>query len=58
MYADDTNSADGLQKGLDDLHTFCQGWRLKVNEHQTEITIFGSRKVKQNDFNFSYQGKG
>ena len=50
LYADDTiilsNSAAGLQKGLDNLGSYCTEWKLKVNSTKTKIIIFSKRKPK------------
>ena len=48
LYADDTaifsNNAQGLQKGLDCLHLYCNRWKLSVNVEKTRIVIFGKSK--------------
>jgi hypothetical protein len=58
MYADDTvifsNTAEGLQKALNDLENYCKTWKLKVNSSKTKVTIFGTRKSKENIYNFTY----
>ena len=60
MYADDTiimsNSAEGLQKALDSLHTYCQQWGLQVNSTKTKITIFGDRKKTTTAARFTFNG--
>ncbi len=44
LYADDivifSESAAGLQSGLDILFTYCERWKLKVNTTKTKIMIF------------------
>ena len=44
MYADDTvivsNTAAGLQTSLDNLHKYCNRWKLTVNPKKTKVTIF------------------
>ena len=44
LYADDTiifsESAEGLQKGLDVLKDCCDKWKLIVNTNKTKIMIF------------------
>ena len=48
MYANDTvvlvNSAESLQRMLNNLHTYCKKWKLKVNESKTKVIIFRKRK--------------
>lgn len=58
MYADDTiimsNSAEGLQRALDNLQSYCDIWGLNVNSSKTKITIFGNKKTRGNiNFNFN-----
>ena len=56
MYADDTiliaNSAINLQKGLNELESYCNKWKLKINNDKTKIMIFANRKVKKEQYNF------
>ena len=58
LYADDTiilaNTAQGLQKSLNDLGEYCKKWNLTVNSSKTKITIFGNRKAKSNTYKFLY----
>ena len=54
LYADDTviisESAEGLQKQLNDLYDYCNEWKLKVNTLKTKIVIFRNRgKVQATD---------
>ncbi len=60
MYADDTvllaESAEGLQKALDTLETYCTKWHLTVNTEKTKILIF-TRKKKQIDTIFHLNGR-
>ena len=43
LYADDivifSESANGLQKGLDILNEYCQRWKLSVNPNRSKIII-------------------
>ena len=59
LYADDTaifsNDAQGLQKGLDCLHLYCNIWKLSVNVEKTKIVIFGKSKWKGEQI-FKYDG--
>ena len=51
MYADDTillaNSAINLQKGLNELKTYCDKWKLQINSDKTKVLIFSNKKVKK-----------
>ena len=51
MYADDTillaGSAIDLQKGLNELKSYCNKWKLQINNDKTKIMIFANRKVKK-----------
>ena len=57
FYADDlvifSETAQGLQEGLDDLHDYCNRWKLKINTTKSKIIIFrkGSR-ISRHDFTF------
>ena len=56
MYADDTillaDSALNLQKGLNELKSYCNKWKLQINSDKTKIMIFANRKVKKENYNF------
>ena len=56
MYADDTillaNSAINLQKGLNELKTYCDKWKLQINSDKTKVLIFSNKKVKKYNYNF------
>ena len=58
MYADDlvlmSVSKEGLQKCLDDLHSYCKKWKLKVNTDETKVLIFNKsgRLMKKHCFIF------
>ena len=60
MFADDmvlvSETREGLQLGLDDLHSYCVKWGMKVNIDKTKIVVFkkGGRTSK-ND-NWTYNG--
>ena len=47
LYADDTviisDSAEGLQRQLDALYSFCADWKLTVNVSKTKIVVFRNR---------------
>ena len=51
MYADDTvlmsNTAQGLQKAIDVLSTYCDKWELIVNTSKTEVVVFAKRSTKK-----------
>lgn len=44
LYADDitlfSETPEGLQEGLNTLHTYCQRWKLTVNTDKTKIIVF------------------
>lgn len=52
LYADDTvllaESKEDLQKQLDNLYTFCELWKLKVNIDKTKIVIFSRGRLPDN----------
>ncbi len=58
-YADDlsllSESADGLQNCLRNLHSYCRKWGLKVNLIKTKIIIFnrGGRVLKNHTFQYN-----
>ena len=49
LYADDTviisESAEGLQKQLNDLYDYCNEWKLKVNTLKTSL-LYSEIEVK------------
>ena len=58
LFADDltlfSTSQKGLQKCLDNLKTFCENWKLKVNETKTKIIVFGTNyKSTLTKYNFT-----
>ena len=61
LYADDTalvsDSAEGLQKGLDALASYCTTWKLQVNVSKTKVMIFERGKSKTNKPSFRYANK-
>ena len=60
LYADDTviisESAEGLQKQLNDLYDYCNEWKLKVNTLKTKIVIFRNRGKVQATDKWYYDG--
>ncbi len=49
LYADYTilpNSAADLQKGLDNLSSYCMEWKLQVNSRKNKIIIFSKRRPR------------
>ena len=61
LYADDivifANDEQGLQKGLDVLHNYCQKWKLKVNVNKTKIMVFRCGGLLRRNLAFLYDGK-
>ena len=60
LYADDMviigDSPNNLQQLLDKLHTWCNKWRLKVNQSKTNVVHFRTSRTRQTDqvFNFGH----
>jgi hypothetical protein len=58
MFADDiillSESATGLQKCLDKIHSYCNHWNLTVNTKKTQVVIFNKGGHKFKLFKFSY----
>jgi hypothetical protein len=58
MFADDiilmSESADGLQKCIDKLHSYCDKWSLTLNTKKTQVLIFnkGGHSFKRFKFNY------
>ena len=56
MYADDTillaRSAIDLQKGLDELKSYCNKWKLQINSDKTKILVFSNKKIKRENYDF------
>ena len=61
LYADDiiifSESAEGLQTGLDILKDYCDKWKLIVNTNKTKIMIFRKGGTLRRNLNFEYNGK-
>ena len=62
LYADDiiiffSESAEGLQKGLDILKDYCDKWKLIVNTNKTKIMIFRKGGTLRKKLNFDYNGE-
>ncbi len=51
FWADDlillSESADGLQAQIDNLHTFCSKWQMIINNLKTKVLIFNQDKNEQ-----------
>ena len=53
QYADDliimSESKEGLQKSLDNLHAYCEKWKLNINESKSRVMIMGkgSRRARE-----------
>ena len=61
LYADDiiifSETADGLQRGLDILKDYCDKWRLIVNTNKTKVMIFRKGGTLRRNLNFKYDNK-
>ena len=59
MYADDTiliaDSKENLQKAITCMETYCDKWKLIVNENKTKVMIFSKIKMTKNN-RFMYKG--
>ena len=60
LYADDitlfSETAEGLQKALNLLSTYCQRWKLTVNTKKTKIMVFRKGGILPRDLKFYYNG--
>jgi hypothetical protein len=60
MYADDTiilsDSAEGLQDGLNTLAEYCDQWKLTVNTIKTKVMDFSKSRRKTHELSYSYKG--
>ena len=58
LYADDitlfSETADGLQSGLNVLYNYCQKWRLSVNTVKTKVIVFRKGGFCQEIYKFFY----
>lgn len=57
FYADDTvimsETADDLQKALDEFHVYCSQWKLNVNVEKTKILVFSKGPKPKNIFYYN-----
>ena len=58
LYADDivllSESQPGLQNCLDNLHSYCESWKLEVNTNKSKVLVFNSNgKTFNNAFNYN-----
>ena len=58
LYADDitlfSETADGLQSGLNTLYNYCQKWRLSVNTVKTKVIVFRKGGILPSNLRFFY----
>ena len=61
LYADDiaifSNTAEGLQSGLDVLSDYCARWKLKVNVSKTKVLIFRKGGILPRNLAFTYDNE-
>ena len=61
LYADDidvfSDSAQGLQNGLDSLFIYCQRQKLKTNVMETKIIVFRKCGILSRTFQFTFNGE-
>jgi hypothetical protein len=57
FYADDTvimaETADDLQKGLDEFYVYCSRWKLNVNVEKTKVLVFSKGPKPKNIFYYN-----
>ena len=57
FYADDTvimaETANDLQKGLDEFHVYCSRWKLNVNVEKTKVLVFSKGPKPKNIFYYN-----
>lgn len=60
LYADDVTliatTAEDLQKALQVLETYCDRWKLTVNEAKTKVVVFRKSGRLPNNLKFTYKG--
>lgn len=49
-----SETSEGLQTGLNALHTYCQRWRLTVNTNKTKVMVFRKGGILPRNLHFSY----
>ena len=58
MYADDivllSETAEGLQNGLNCMFQYCQKWKLSVNTQKTKVMIFRKGGILRRNETFKY----
>ena len=61
LYADDivvfSDSAEGLQNGLDSSFIYCQRWKLKINVMKTKIIVFREGGILPRNLHFTFNGE-
>ena len=61
FYADDTiifaDSSLGLQFALEELQTYCENWKLTVNEDKTKVMCITRGRYRNENYEFVYNGK-
>ena len=58
MYADDivvfSETAEGLQNGLNCIYHYCQKWKLSVNTQKSKVMVFRKGGVLRRNTHFHY----
>jgi hypothetical protein len=61
LYADDlillSESENGLQSCLDNLNSYCNRWKLKINISKTKVIVFSKGKRKTDNLTFYIENK-
>lgn len=61
LYADDivlfSSNAEELQKGLDLMFDYCNGWKVKINVSKTKIMVFRKGGILPRNLAFYYGGE-
>ena len=52
-----SDSAEGLQNGLDSLSIYCQKWKLKINVMKTKIIVFRKVGILPRNLQFTFNGE-
>ena len=60
MYADDmvmfSETKEGLQEGLRNLHQYCDTWGFKLNARKTKVVVFKKGGRLNRNYVFNYNG--
>jgi len=61
LYAEDivvfSDTAAGLQKGLDLLQEYCNRWKLKINVQKTKVMVFRKAGILPRNLKFVFNNE-